>query len=96
MAKERYKWGNKSSRFLAKILWKKKSRNYIEKIQNSKGVMEYTTKEIGESFRKYYKDLYSVGNNRGQDGDKRAKIAEFLKKKKKLISQRSRRVVRII
>lgn len=74
-------WGrNKSSRLLAKILRKKKARNYIEKIQNSKGDMVYTTKEIGESFRKYYKDLYSVGKIRGQDGAHEKKIVEFLNK----------------
>lgn len=81
MAKERYQWENKNSRHLARIL-QKKSRNYIEKNQNGKGEMVHTTKEIGESFKNYYKDLYSVGNIGGQTGEKRIKIVEFLKKAK--------------
>lgn len=35
---------------------------------------------MGESFKKYYKELYSVGKIGGQIGEKRIKIVEFLKK----------------
>lgn len=52
--KERYQWGNKTGKYLAKIFKKKKTANYIEKIQNSTGEMVYITTKIAGVFQKYY------------------------------------------
>lgn len=49
IAKERYQWGNTNSKCLARMLRKKRSVNYIEKIQN-KGEMVHNTKDIARAF----------------------------------------------
>lgn len=61
IARDRYLWGNKSSKYLARVLKKKRDLNFIEKIQNIKGEVVTTTKGIAEEFRKYYETLYTVG-----------------------------------
>lgn len=38
--RDRYRWGNKPSKFLAKMVQKKKTRNFIEKIQTKDGHLE--------------------------------------------------------
>lgn len=76
--KDRYQWGNKMSKHLARILKKKKSINYIDKIQNKHGEIVYKTKEIAEVFKSYYGALYSVNHTGQQDKDKIRKIEEFL------------------
>lgn len=43
--KERYQWGNKSGKYLARLLKKEKTANYIEKIQTSFGELVYKTVE---------------------------------------------------
>lgn len=58
-ARDRYKWGNKPSKHLAKMLQKKKA-NFIEKIQTKDGNMVYSPKGIAEIFRTYYQELYAV------------------------------------
>lgn len=49
VAKERYKWGNKPGKYLAKISKEKKTQNYIEKIKNGKGEIKYKTTDIAEA-----------------------------------------------
>lgn len=65
ISKERYQWGNKYCKCLARMLRKKKSINFIEKIQNKKGEMIHNTKDIAMVFRDFYELLYSV-NQKGQ------------------------------
>lgn len=77
--KDRYQWGNKTSKHLARMLKKKKSINYIEKIQNKQGGMVYKTKEIAEVFKCYYRGLYSL-NKGQQDKDRIGKTEEFLER----------------
>lgn len=72
--KDRYQWGNKTSKHLARLLKKKKSINYIEKIQNKQGEMVYKTKEIADVFKFYYGALYSENHTGQQDKDKVRKI----------------------
>lgn len=60
LSKDRYLWGNKVGKQLAGALKKKSDKNFIDKIQNKNGELIYTTKEIGDEFRKYYAALYSV------------------------------------
>lgn len=50
IAKERYQWGDKAGKHLARIFRKKKTRHFIGKIQSTQGSMVYETKEIGEIF----------------------------------------------
>lgn len=78
-ARDRYKWGNKPSKHLAKILQKKKNINYIEKIQTKDGNMVYSPKGIAEIFRTYYQELYSVQQQEVRPGDKNRKIINFLR-----------------
>lgn len=79
IAKERYQWGNKASKHLARMLKKKKEINYIEKIQNKNGDMVYTTTEIAKVFKDYYGALYSVGQKGQRETEKAEKTKEFLK-----------------
>lgn len=46
ITRERYYYGNKSSKHLARLLKKKRDRNFIEKIQNKKGEVVATTNGI--------------------------------------------------
>lgn len=63
LTRDRYLWGNKSSKHLARVLKKKRDMNYFEKIQNKKGEVVYTSKVIAEEFRTFYETLYL--NNAG-------------------------------
>lgn len=50
---ERYRWGNKPSKYLAKKVQKKKARNFIERIQTKEGHKEYSSRKIADTFKKY-------------------------------------------
>lgn len=71
--KERYQWGNKTGKHLAKILKKKISVNYIEKIQTSTGGIAYTTAEIAKNFQEYYRKLYLINQKDSPEKDKERK-----------------------
>lgn len=79
ITKERYQWGNKANKHLARMLKKKKSINYIETIHNKNGEMVYTTKEIAKVFKSYYGALYSVKQKGQQVIEKIEETKEFLK-----------------
>lgn len=66
VVKDRYLWGNKNSKTLARTLRKKRSINFIEKIQNKSGEMVHNTRDIGGVFRDFYEHLYSVRQEGGQ------------------------------
>lgn len=76
IAKERHQWGNKTnkSKYLARILKKKREINFIEKIQNKNVGMAYKTNEIAKEFRNYYEALYTVGQKGQQEQEKKEKI----------------------
>lgn len=57
VTKDRYQWGNKSGRWLAKAVSDKKHETYISKIRNDKGGMMHSSPEIAEVFHSYYKQL---------------------------------------
>lgn len=84
IAKERYQWGNKAGKHLARMLRKKKGLHFIGKIQTKQGKMVYETKEIGEVFKNYYSELYTEEMSGGQrsENTKSRKINEFLKQAK--------------
>lgn len=58
--KEKYQWGNKPGKLLAKILWEKKNVSFVLKIRDEKGEMVYSSSEIARVFHAYYSKLYSV------------------------------------
>lgn len=58
--KERYQWGNKTGKYLARLLKKKKTANYIEKVQTITGEVVYKKIEIAKTFQNYYGKLYSI------------------------------------
>lgn len=84
IAKERYQWGNKNSKCLARMLRKKRSINYIEKIQNRRGEMEYNTKDIARAFKDFYEQLYLAKQK--QEGQPevciKGKIKEYVQNSK--------------
>ena len=58
--KDRYKGGNKPGKYLAKMLRRNKSLNYIEKIKNGRGEMVNKTVNIATAFQTYYSALYAI------------------------------------
>lgn len=58
--REKFRWGNKVGKHLSKTLQKKRDSNFIDRIQNKKGDMRFSSREIGEEFRQYFSSLYSV------------------------------------
>lgn len=58
--KERYQWGDKSGKHLARMLKNKSWANFIENIQTGNGEKVYTTSEIVRAFQDYYNKLYSI------------------------------------
>lgn len=80
IARERYQWGNKPSRYLARMLQKKKAINYIEKIQTKEGKMFYLPKGIMDIFKNCYQELYSVEHREARPGENSRKIINFLRK----------------
>lgn len=56
------------------MLKKKKSINYIEKIQKKDGKLVYTTKDIAKVFKSYYGALYTVNQEEYQETEKTEKI----------------------
>lgn len=64
---------------MAKILKKKRDVNFIDKIQNKKGEMRFTSREIGEEFRQYFTSLYSVRPSENSGWNKEERVGEFLK-----------------
>lgn len=75
--KERYQWGNKTGKYLAKLLKKKTTVNYLEEIQTSTGAMVHTTAEIARTFQDYYGKLYSI-NQQDKIGTIKVKTKAFL------------------
>lgn len=75
--KERYLGGNRSGKFLAKVLRKKKNTNYIDKIETRTGDIRYKNKDITLTFG----GLYAINKNDTQEGreQKREKIKNYLK-----------------
>lgn len=57
---ERFTKGNKQGKYLANILRKKKTLNYIEKIKNDKGEIKNKTTDIAQAFSQYYSSLYAI------------------------------------
>lgn len=78
ITRDRYFWGNKSSKHLARLLKGKRDPNFIERIQNKKGETVFTTKGIAEEFRKYYEALYTVGQKGHLEQTKDRRVEEFL------------------
>lgn len=81
IAKERYQWGNKNNKCLARLLRKKRSINFMGKIQNKE--MVHDSKDIANVFRDFYEQLYSVKQKRGQgqlEACKKEKIKEYVQK----------------
>lgn len=78
--RNRYLWGNRSSKHLARMLKKRREVNFIEKIQNKKGGLIFTNKGIAEEFRKYYEAHYAVRQKVQQSQGQKGKIEEFLDK----------------
>lgn len=76
--KERYQRGNKVGKHLAAIVRKKKEENFIEKIKNKNGDLRYTSKEIDEEFRQYFRTLYSVGQREQYGQEMEEKARNFL------------------
>lgn len=60
LKKERYQWGDMSSKYLSKILKRKKRANYFESIQTSNGEKVHATSDIARVFQEYYGKLYSI------------------------------------
>lgn len=79
ITRDRYFWGNKSSKQLARLLKKKRDLNFIEKIQNKKGEVVVTTKGIEEEFKKYYEALYTIGQKGASVQIENRKVDKFLK-----------------
>ena len=77
--RERYVWGNKPSKNLARMVRKKKTRNFIEKIRNGDGDLVYATNKIAESFRSYYEKLYNVQQKIRDPAEKKDKIRKVLR-----------------
>lgn len=73
---ERYLGGNKTGKYLARIL---KNKNYIEKIQNSTEEMVFTTKDIAGVFQKYYRELYSIKQRLVLEKARLEKMKTFLR-----------------
>lgn len=75
--KERYLGGNRSGKFLAKVLRKKKNTNYIDKIETRTGDIRYKNKDITLTFG----GLYAINKNDTQEGreQKREKIKNYVK-----------------
>lgn len=78
ITRDRYFWGNKSSKHLVRLLKRKRDLNFIEKIQNKKGEVVSTTKGIAEEFRKYYEALYTVGQRGHPEQIEDRSVEEFL------------------
>lgn len=82
VAKDRFQWGNKPGKYLARIIKnKKKSINYIKKIKNNKGDIVYTASEVARVFHNYYSVLYSVRQKGSQkvESKRKQKIQEYLR-----------------
>lgn len=60
VTQERYKWGNKPGKHLAKIFINKKTLNYIEKIKNERGEIVNKTTDIASTFQQYYSTFYAI------------------------------------
>lgn len=80
IAWERYRWGNKPSKQLAKMVQKKKARNFIERIQSKEGLMEYSTRKVAEIFKNYYKELYSVPKQDTSSKNRTLRYNNYIKK----------------
>lgn len=76
--KERYLYGNKPGRYLAQALEKKKSANYIDKIQTGNGEFAHKSVEIAKTFKEYYASLYDIGT-KDEVEQKRVKIKTYLR-----------------
>lgn len=76
--RDKLRWGNKVGKHLAKILQRKRDKNFIDKIQNKKGDLRFSSKEIGEEFRQYFASLYSV-DTKGCRRGKKERVEAFLK-----------------
>lgn len=83
VSKDRYLWGNKNSRTLTRMLKKKRSIHFIEKIQNKNGEMVHNKKDIASVFRDFYEHLYLVRQVEGQGQQE----AQKKRKKEKLCSK---------
>lgn len=79
---ERFKWGNKPGKYLAKMIRKKKSLNYIEKIKNEKGEVVNKTTDIALAFQIYFSSLYAIKKQEThlEEEIRKKKIHDYLKK----------------
>lgn len=77
---DRYRWANKPSKHLAKTVQKRKTRNFIEKIQTKDGHIEYSSKKVAEVFKKYYQELYSIPKQGTQLKNSRERNIKYLRK----------------
>ena len=78
--KEKYIESNKVGKNLAKILKKKKGKNFVDKIKNKNGEIIQTTTGIAKEFQNYYANLYAVkkGEIQGNETERREKIKKYL------------------
>lgn len=79
ITKDNYLWANKSSKHLARLVRKKRDRNFIEKIQNKKGELIMTSKGIANEFKRFYEALYSIGQDREGNPTHMGMAEEFLR-----------------
>ena len=82
LRKDRYKGANKPGKYLAKMLGRNKSLNYIEKIKNGRGEMVNKTADIATAFQTYYSALYTIRKEDTHKEKRQEKIQEYLKNAK--------------
>lgn len=53
--------------------------NFIDKIQNKKGILKHTSRDIAEEFRRYYASLYKVRHDGKGTLQREEKMDEFIR-----------------
>ncbi|PIO23924.1 hypothetical protein AB205_0061220 [Aquarana catesbeiana] len=77
--KDRFRWSNKVGKHLATVLKRKGGSNFIDRIQNKKGVLKYTSTDIAEEFRSYFTSLYKVRQGGVGTLEREEKMDEFIR-----------------